>query len=186
MYLNIADNQLNEIVAQSVRETLMSMGLLNEMAIPRKEYVTRAFNQSNIALIHLGKVCAFENDPILSHYKSHWLGEVASQIYDIAKIRVAKDNADSSKSKRAFVEGFIEYRLGKDFDEYDNNMCGYILEALYSEGLGDNEVRKYDTHKIAQDNKERIMNFLLSFVPLLSIKSNTELLFAIKKQAQAF
>ena len=184
--IKITEQELKGIINESVTNVLMKRGLLREMAIPRKEYVSKAFNQSNTALIHLGKVCAFENDKILSHYKQHWLIEVAAQIYDVTKIKVAKDDNNATKKKRAFVEGFIEYRLGKELCEYEDNMGGYILEALYDEGLTDDEARQYDTDKIAMDNKERIKNYLYSFVPLLSIKTNTELLNAIRQQALTF
>ena len=167
---------VNEVVHNVLNEKIHSNGKpLNEMAVERGVFFQFGLNQSATVLEHIGKICVFEDDNKMSHWVKHWEGEIAAQVYDMGKVDVKNDNPSCKIKKKAFVQSFIEGRLGKDFSEYDNKMYSYIEDGLEKEGLSKDQIRRIDIKGIAAANKERINKYLFSFVELLSIKDMTEL-----------
>ena len=122
----------------------------------------------------------------MSHWVKHWEDEIAAQVYDLGKIDITKDNKNCEIKKKAFIQSFIEGRLGKDFSEYDDKMHSYIEDGLEEEGLSKEQIRKIDIKAIADNNKERIKKYLYSFVELLTIKDISTLKEECKLAAYRF
>lgn len=177
---------LERIIKETVRDALEEKFQLNEMAVERGDFFQYGMNQSATVLQHIGKICVFENDIKMSHWVKHWEDEIAAQLYDIGKIDVKKDNKNSKIKKKAFIQSFIEARLGKNLCEYDDKMYSYIIDGLEEEGMSEEQIRKIDIKQIAQINKERIKNYLYSFVELMSIKDLNVLKEECKKAAYNF
>lgn len=177
---DLSEKDIERIVRRTTRM------MLNEMAVDRGAYVQYGINQSATVLDHIGKICVFENDDTMCDAVNHWKREIAAQIYDLGKIDITKDNKDCKIKKKAFVQSFIESRLGKDFSEYDVKMYSYIEDGLEDEGLTQEQIKKIDTKQVAQRNKERIRQYLYSFVELMSIKDLTKLKEEVKKKAYQF
>ena len=167
--IKLTKDDLREIVTTATNQ------VLNEMAVERGVYIQYGINQSATVLKHIGKICVFEGDDRMSHLVKHWENEIAAQIYDLGKIDIKRDNKACKIKKKAFVESFIEARLGEDFSEYDEKMYSYIQDGLSDEGLSKEQINAIDTKGIAAANKERIKNYLYSFVELLSITDLNEL-----------
>ena len=182
---HVTEKQLQEIVTRAVRQVLDDSCLISEMAVERKNYIQYGINQSAIVLKHIGKICVYENDELMKHYVRHWEDEIAAQVYDLGKIDVTKDPSRKVKQK-AFVQSFIESRLGKDFSEYDAKMPSYIEDGLEEEGLTRGQIQKIDIKAIAEVNKERIKKYLFSFVKLLTIEDISELKAQCKETAYRF
>lgn len=167
--IKLTKDDLREIVTTATKQ------VLNEMAVERGVYIQYGINQSATVLKHIGKICVFEGDDRMSHLVKHWENEIAAQIYDLGKIDIKRDNKACKIKKKAFVESFIEARLGEGFSEYDEKMYSYIQDGLSDEGLSKEQINAIDTKGIAAANKERIKNYLYSFVELLSITDLNEL-----------
>ena len=172
-------------------------GELNEMAIPRKNYFDMALAQSKPVLAHIGKICVLGNLERFKGNVSHWEDEIGTQIYDLGRIDVDNDDKQCKIKKKAFVQSFIEGRLGRNFSEYDEKMYSYFIDGLEDEFKDEIEkdkdfLRDYlqknsiDVKDIALKNKERIKTYLESFVPLLSIRDVITLKEEAKKAAHAF
>lgn len=187
---NLEASHIITIFAQNIRCNIiyktMYNKIINEMAVERGDFFQYGMNQSATVLQHIGKICVFENDIKMNHWVKHWEDEIAAQLYDIGKIDVKKDNKNSKIKKKAFMQSFIEARLGKDLCEYDDKMCSYIIDGLEEEGMSEEQIRKIDIKQIAQINKERIKNYLYSFVELMSIKDLNVLKEECKKAAYNF
>ena len=181
----LTEEKLEAIVKGVVRQLLEETDIITEMAVERKSYFQYGINQSATVLKHIGKICVYEDDARMSHWVNHWEDEIAAQIYDLGKIDVTKDPTHKVK-KKAFVQSFIESRLGKDFSEYDDKMYSYINDGLEDEGLTKDQINSIDTKGIAQANKERIRRYLFSFVDVLSIKDISELKEKCKMLAHQF
>ena len=182
----ISEERLREVISQAVIKALDEVSIVTEMAINRGDFVRQGISQSKVVLEHIAKICAFEDNMILGHYVRHWEDEIAAQIYDVGRIDIKKDNAFKDKKKKAFIESFIESRLGKNLCEYEEKMPSYFLDALESEGLSKEQIRLINIKSLVEMNKERIKNYLYSFVPLLSISDMYELRRNIKEQAYKF
>ena len=182
----ISEDELREIVRESVEEVLHNKSLITEMAVERGVFVQDGINQSKTVLIHIGKICAFENNPLLSSWINHWEDEIAAQVIDLARIDVTKDNRQRNRKKKAFVEGFISARLGVNFSEYDEKMPHYIVDALEDEKVNDDIIKKINVNEIASRNKQRIYNYLFSFVDLIGLKYDETVKQKIKENAHKF
>jgi len=184
--IHLTEDELNEIIRRAVNEVLNSRSILIEMAVGRGAYIQYGICQSATVLKHIGKICVFEDDILVNHWVSHWEDEIAAQVYDLAKIEITKDNKACKIKKKAFIESFIEARLGKNFSEYDEKMPSYIYDALQDEGMPNDDIRKVDINGISRKNKERIRKYLFSFVNLLDIKDLQELKKKCKEAAYSF
>lgn len=178
--LNITERELMRVVKETTRQ------VLSEMAVGRKDYIQYGINQSATVLKHIGKICVYENDALMNHWVWHWENEIAAQIYDLGRIDITNDNKSCKIKKKAFVLSFIEARLGKNLSEYDEKMPLYIKEGLEDEGLTKEQIKSIDIEKISAANKERIWNYLMSFVDLLSIRDWDELKEQVKSVAHQF
>ena len=176
---------------------LESSGMLNEMAIPRKQYFEMALNQSKPVLAHIGKICVLGNLDSFRGYVSHWEDEIGTQIYDLGRIDVDNDDKQCKIKKKAFTQSFIEGRLGRNFSEYDQKMYSYFVDGLEDEFKDEiakdkNFLSDYlkknniDLQEVVLQNKDRIRDYLESFVPLLSIKDIMKLKDEAKKKAHSF
>lgn len=184
--IHLTEEELNEIIRKAVNEVLNSRGILIEMAVGRGAYIQYGICQSATVLKHIGKICVFEDDILVNHWVNHWEDEIAAQVYDLAKIDITKDSKSCKVKKKAFIESFIEARLGENFSEYDEKMPSYIYDALQDEGMPKDDIRKVDINAISSRNKERIRKYLFSFVDLLDIKDLAELKQKCKEVAHSF
>ena len=182
----ITEDKLREIVIESVEKVLRNIPLVTEMAVERGVFVQDGINQSKTVLIHIGKICAFEDNPLLSSWVSHWEDEIAAQVIDLARIDVTKDNKQRDRKKKAFIEGFISARLGENFSEYEEKMPHYIIDALEDEKVDTDIIKKIDVNEIASRNKQRIYNYLFSFVELIGLKYDETVKRQIKDKAHKF
>lgn len=178
--ISLTERELRDIVKAATQQ------VLSEMAVKRGDYVQYCIGQSSTVLKHIGKICVYENDPKMSHWVRHWEDEIATQVYDLGKIDITKDNKACKIKKKAFIESFIEGRLGKNFCEYDEKMPSYFIDGLEDEGLDKDQIRGIDINAIVAENKERIKEYLFSFVELISIKDLVELKEQCKKTARNF
>ena len=171
--------------------------MLNEMAIPRKRYFDMGLSQSKIVFAHIGKICVLGNLERFKNEVPHWEEEIGTQIYDLGRIDVDNDNKQCKIKKKAFVQSFIEGRLGKDFSEYDDKMYSYFIDGLEDEFEDEIKKDRYflkkylkenniDVKDIALRNKEKIKAYLESFVPLLSITDIIKLKEEAMNTAYAF
>ena len=183
--IQITEEDLHNIVTDAIKHILKeNSNLLLEYAVERGIYVASCLNQAPIVLRHIAKVCMFETTPHIQMAVNYWKNEIAAQIYDIMKVKVKNDNKSGDKAKRAFVGGFIYGLLGDNFYDYDD-IVSYFYDALEDEGLSKEEIEKIPYAQIAIDNKNRIINYLMSFVPLIQYVSNPiELKEKIKETAQ--
>ena len=179
--IKLTEGQLCEVIKESItkvitEQPIKSMDkkgkfLLSEMAIRRGDYVQSCINQSKPVLMHIGLICVYESDTIKQQAVNHWKSEIAAQIIDLARVDI-KDDPTNRKKMKAFIEGFIEARLGENLSEYDNKMWSYIADGLKKEGLSDDDIRKINLVEIANINKERINKYLYSFVNVIGIPFN--------------
>ena len=183
--IQITEEDLHNIVTDAIKHILKeNSNLLLEYAVERGIYVTSCLNQAPIVLKHIAKVCIFENTPHIQIAVNHWKNEIAAQIYGIMKVKVKNDNKSGDKAKRAFVDGFIYGLLGENFKDYDD-IISYFNDALEDEGMSKEEIEKIPYAQIAIDNKDRIINYLMSFVPLIQYVNNPiELKEKIKETVQ--
>ena len=193
----IRRKKVGTVHEENENTAIIDNGALNEMAISRKHYFNLGLSQSKPVLAHIGKMCVLGNLERFKGEVSRWQDEIEAQVYDLGRINVDNDDKQCKIKKKAFVQSFIEGRLGRNFSEYDEKMHSYFIDGLEDEFkdeiendknfLGD-YLRKNDINvkDIALKNKERIKTYLESFVPLLSIRDVNKLKEEAKKAAHKF
>ena len=172
--IQLTENELQNIIRKCIIEVINNNDMLLEMAVSRSDYITHCINQSSVVYKHIAKILIYENDPNMRQYINHWCNEISTQIYDLFKMRVKDDNKAGDKTKKTFITGFITSRLGDNFCDYEE-IYSYFYDALEDEGLNEEQIKNIPYKEIALKNKQRVINYISKFIPLITIKDATQL-----------
>lgn len=127
-----------------------------DMAISRESYEKDCLGQFRPALTHLCKICAFPDGNI-----KHWKDEIFAYISPLFGECLKKDRSGKVRKKcfdDTFVHGFFE----KDFSGYPK-IRSFFKYAIRAEGFNE---KSFDLEKLAEDNKDMIVEFFKSFLTL--------------------
>lgn len=127
-----------------------------DMAISRESFTQDCLGQFRPTLTHLCKICTFPNGNI-----KHWKDEIFGHISPLFGECLKNDKRGKVRKKcfdSTFVHGFFE----DDFSGYDK-VKSFFKYAIRDEGF---DAKDFDLNKLAEDNKERIIEFFKSFLTL--------------------
>lgn len=115
-------NKIDELIRESVNDTLKRMGLINEMAVPLKNYQTRVDGLRFQLVINwcLCKWCQLYN-PECDNFK-HWINELKACIDNLKFLNI-KNGIDKRK--------ILTRMLVNDYDYNDANMIERIVRGKF-------------------------------------------------------
>ena len=157
---DLSMDELKALINECVQEHL-----IKELAFDKAEYGKRCENRADTIYLHLAKVCLFENHPLLKQNVNHWKGEVYGQLYYLASRKLTKDNHSQDIKKRVFRKELIENLFEPHWEDY-TVIYRYFLDAVDEE---EQEIDQKTYRQVANQNKDRIVNFIESVIPVLGV-----------------
>lgn len=123
--VKLTENDLERMVLETLNSLSEEKELLLEMPYQRSDYLVVVDSNARNAYIHFGKLFLYKDS---TRNASNWVNEIVHNF--TVPMLTAKVYVNNKAKAKVLVNGFINNFFGKNFSDYEEQMCNFCVQSI--------------------------------------------------------